>query len=189
MEKKSNDEKSQLLNMLNDHSLSAIELNSVGNAFRDLDEYELSEKAFLKSIELNPSYDAPYAHLISLYAKQNKFDLCEEIYQKGSKNAIEKTYIMYHDGRSRFLKGDYNGSLMAGRCILIDDKWQNEEAIIMVIKSIVMLIKNEQSKDPDIDLQEAYLAWKRGLILFPDSQELLQYSKMFAEWEKVVKEN
>jgi len=52
-----------------------------------------------------------------------------------------------------------------------------------------MLIKKKQSKDPDIDLQEAYLAWKRGLILFPDSRELLIYSNMFAAWEKIVKEN
>ena len=189
MEKKSNNDKDQLLNMLDDHTLSAMELNSVGNAFRNLDEYELAEKAFLKSIELNPSYDAPYAHLISLYAKLNKFDLCEEIYQKGSKNATKKTYIMYHDGRLRFLQEDYKGSLMAGRCILIDDQWQNEEAIGMVIESLLMLIKNKQSENPAIDLQEAYEAWKRGLILFPNSQELLRYSKMFAEWEKVVKEN
>ena len=189
MERKSNDEKKQLLNILNDHTLSAIELNTVGNAFRGLDEYELAEKSFLKSIELDPTYDAPYAHLISLYAQLNKFDLCEEIYQKGSKNAIEKTYIMYHDGRSRFLRGDYSGSLMAGRCILIDDQWQNEEAIVMVIESLVMLIKKKQSIDPDIDLQEASVAWKRGLSLFPDSEELLRYSNMFAAWEKVVKEN
>ena len=82
MEKKSNDDKDQLLNMLNDDTLDAMELNTVGNAFRSFDEYELAEKAFLKSIELNPSYDAPYAHLISLYAKLNKFDLGEDIYQK-----------------------------------------------------------------------------------------------------------
>jgi tetratricopeptide (TPR) repeat protein len=189
MEKRSNDDKDQLLNTLNDHSLSAMELNSVGNAFRDLDKYELAEKAFLKSIELNPSYDAPYAHLISLYAKLNKFDLCEEIYQKGSKNATEKTYIMYHDGRSRFLRGDYNGSLMAARCILIDDEWQNENAILMVIESLLMLIKSKQSEDPAIDLQEAYSAWKSGLTLFPHSRELLQYFDMFDQWEKALEEN
>ena len=40
MEMRSNNEKDQLLNKFNDHTLSAIELNSVGNAFRRLDEYE-----------------------------------------------------------------------------------------------------------------------------------------------------
>ncbi len=177
-------DKNELLNIVEEYTLTATQLNTMGNAFRNFDEFELAEKYFLQSIELAPEYDEPYAHLISLYAKQNKFDLCEAIYQKGSKNATKKTYIMYHDGRVSFLKGDYHGSLMAGRCILIDEKWHYEDAIVLVIKSLLMLIKSNQSENLENDFHEAYLAWKTGLTLFPNSEELLQLSKTFSEKEK-----
>ncbi|MEK6782616.1 MAG: hypothetical protein AABY93_12980 [Bacteroidota bacterium] len=173
--------KEELVHALDSYRLTPTQLNSIGNAFRNLDELELAEKAFLKSIDLAPGYDEPYAHLISLYGKLNRFDLCEAIYQKGSKLATKKTYIMYHDGRLKFLKGDYNGSLVAGRCILIDEQWRDENAIVLVIKSLLMLIKTNQSENSDNDLQEAKLAWKRGLTLFPGSQELLELSKAFSK--------
>jgi len=84
--------KNELINILESYSLSATQANSVGNAFRHLDEFQLAEKYFLLSIELDPKYDEPYAHLISLYAQQGKFDLCESIFQQGNKNATKKTY-------------------------------------------------------------------------------------------------
>lgn len=174
-------DKSELLKITDEFALTSFQFNSVGTAFRQLGELTLAEKYFLMSIEINPKYDEPYAHLISLYAEQNKFDLCETIYQQGSKNATKKTYIMYHDGRVSFLKGNYQGSLMAGRCILIDEEWRDEKAIVLVIKSLLMLIKNNQSKDIESDFQEARLAWKKGLTIFPDSDELLQLSRIFSD--------
>ena len=69
---------------------------------------------------------------------------------------------------------------MAGRCILIDENWNYEDAIILVIKSLLMLIRNEQSENIDSDFEEAQGACEKGLTLFPDSEELLKLSKIFS---------
>jgi tetratricopeptide (TPR) repeat protein len=173
----------ELLTIANQYDLSQYQSNSLGNAFRSINELDLAERYFLKSIALDPSYDEPYGNLISLYAQQGKFDACNEIYKLGSRNAAKKTFIMYQDGRVHFLQGDYQTSLFAGRCILIDDKWQNEDAIAMVIKSILMLIRAGQSENIDADFEEAETACKRGLLLFPDSEQLKQLSGYFVEAE------
>lgn len=57
----------------------------------------------------------------------------------------------------------------------------DENAIVLVIKSLLMLIKTNQSENSENDFVEAQLAWQRGLSLFPDSEDLLQFSKTLSE--------
>jgi len=45
--------------------------NGLGNAYRDLKDFDNAEKAYLDAIKLNPKYNFPYNGLGILYADKN----------------------------------------------------------------------------------------------------------------------
>jgi len=173
--------KEQLLEILNKYIFKSQHLNLIGTAFRNLNEFDLAEKSYKDAIELLPEYDEPYSNLLSLYIAHEKYDLCEDVYRQGMNNAIKKSFIVYQDGRLAFIKGKFEQSLSAARSILSAEVMNYEPAFILGIHSLLSLIKKQ--KDIEQNANEAFEMWKMGMIVFPESQSLIELSKYFEDNE------
>ncbi len=167
----------QLIAISTKFILEAQHLDSIGNAFKNLNEYRLAEKAYIDAIELLPEFDKPYGNLLSLYIDQGKYELCEDIYHKGMTEADKKPYIIYQDGRLSFIQGNFRKSLMVARYILMDEGIEDEPAFVLAIHSLLSLIK--QQKDVEKNYYEASKMWKAGISIFPDSPALIELTKHF----------
>jgi tetratricopeptide (TPR) repeat protein len=175
-------DKAKLLNIQDRYILQGNHYDLVGTAFRNMGEYGLSEKAYLKAVELSPELENPYANLLSLYILQKKYDLCESIYNKGMHNITDphkQSAIVYQDGRLQFAKGDYSTSLSAAHSVLNVEKFQHEGAFVLAIHSLLSMIK--QGIDRDENCEQAFELWKFGLSVFPDSEALNELSHFFTE--------
>lgn len=173
--------KDELLEIIDKYSLESHHLNLIGNAFRAINEFDLAEHAFFKSIELMPEYDEPYGNLISLYIIQEKYDQCEDVYLKGMKSATKKSFIIFQDGRLAFIKRNFDQSLMAARTVLMDENMDYEPAFILAIHSLLSLIKEGKGENIKNYCSEASETWQTGINKFPQSDDLKQLSKYFID--------
>jgi tetratricopeptide (TPR) repeat protein len=174
----------QLLDILNDYILQGNHYDLIGTSFRNLGEYDLSEKAYLRAIELSPELENPYANLLSLYILQDKYWLCDEIYHKGMRNvtnANAQSAIVFQDGRLQFAKGNYQLALSAARSVLNVEKFQHEGAFVLALHSLLSLIKQEEDVSDNCD--EAIKLWTIGISIFSESEELKELSKYFTDEE------
>ena len=173
--------KQQLLEIINKYILKSYHLNLIGNAFRNLNEYSLAENAYKDAIKLTPEFDEPYGNLLSLYISQQKNELFEEVYRQGMHSATKKSFIIYQDGRLSFIRGNFKQSLMAAKCVLTDDFFQDEAAFILGLHSLLSLVK--QGEDVENNFNEAIKMWEMGISIFPESQSLKELSEYFEENE------
>ena len=172
--------KQQLIGLQNKYILQGNHYDLIGTAFRNMKEFDLSEKAYLKAIELFPEFENSYANLISLYILQRKYDLCDDIYGKASRNISDehkRSVVIYQDGRLQFAKGKYSTALMAARSVLTVENFQHEGAFVLAIHSLLSLIKEQV--DVEHNYGEALKMWKFGLSIFTDSKDLNEFAKYF----------
>jgi tetratricopeptide (TPR) repeat protein len=174
--------KYELINIRENFQLDAEQLNLLGNAFRQIVEYGLAEKAYLTALELSPEYENPYANLLSLYILQEKYGLCEEIYLKGMRlSSGRQSVIVYQDGRLHYIKGDYNMAFKAAQSCLTVEKFQDEPSFELAVKALLALVK--QGKDTEKNHERARELWKMGINIFPDSERMKELSKYFTNDE------
>jgi tetratricopeptide (TPR) repeat protein len=170
--------KGQLIEIQKDYILQAEHFNSIGTAFRRLEEYDLAEENYLHAIELSPEYEDPYANLLSLYILLEKYDQYEMIYHKGMANSSgSKSSIVYQDGRLHFIKGNYHKALMAARSCLTVEQFQDELSFVLAIKSLLALVK--QGEEVEENNKEAKSLFEFGMKIFPDSALLKELSNRF----------
>lgn len=150
----------------------------IGNSFLYIEEYKLSERAYLRAIDLMPEYHEPYSSLLSLYILLERYDECEKIYLAGMKNADKKSSIMYQDGRLAFIKGNYEQSLLAARAIMIDEEMKHEKSLILALESLAELIKNGKKEEHEEEINRMI---EIGTINFPFSIEVWQVMDTFKE--------
>jgi len=116
-----------------------------------------------------------------LYIAQQKFELFEDVYRKGMKSAAKKSFIIYQEGRLSFIRGDFKQSLMAAKCVLADEQFQDEDAFILGLNSLFSLIN--QNDNEENNFNDATEMWEMATSIFPDSQPLKKFSKYFSENE------
>ena len=173
--------KKQLQKLQDNYTLQANHYDLIGTAFRNMEEYELSEKAYMQAIELSPGFEDPYANLLSLYIRQGKYEQCEAIYRKGMDNSSgSKSSIVFQDGRLHFIKGNYELALHAARSILNVERFQDEYAFVLAVKSMIALAK--QGVDREENYTEAKKLCQFGLSIF-NSEQLRELEKSLPETE------
>ncbi|MDR2970781.1 MAG: hypothetical protein LBU83_02455 [Bacteroidales bacterium] len=170
--------KKQLLDIQDNYILQANHFDLIGTAFRNLEEYELAEKAYFKAIELKADYEDPYSNLMSLYILQKKYDHCEAIYRKGMDNSSDsKSSIVYQDGRLMFVKGNYEMAFRAAQSVLNVEQLEHEGAFVLAIHALLSLIG--EGKETESTISQAVQLWKVGVSKFPKSQPLKELAHFF----------
>ena len=84
-------------------------LNNLGLSHKNLLEYDLAEKSFLKTLNINSKYINAYINLGNLKRDLNKFDEAIELYEKALSISKENPVIYYslalaHQGIGNFEK-------------------------------------------------------------------------------------
>ncbi len=169
----------QLHDIMDRYELTALNYNSIGNAFRELGAYEKAEKAYLRSIEMAPSYDESYGNLLSLYIKTQNFDNYEDIYKKGMENADKKSFIIYQDGRHHFLQGNYEMALTAARANFMDEGFEDELIFDLGLRALIQLIRKGDNREAYIE--EAFKLWEIARTTIPDSDTVREFTHFFEE--------
>ena len=93
--------------------------NYLGVAWRAKNDFAEAEKAFLKAIELNQTYNHPYLNLAALYQRQKKFDLAEQIIEQGLRKCSQVQEL-------RILKKSLESRATVSACMMV----KNEEELL-----------------------------------------------------------
>lgn len=171
----------ELQNLMREYDLTATELNLIGNAFRTMDEFELAERTFKKSISEARGYDEPYGNLLSLYCLQKRYDEGRALFGDALKHARKHSFVWYHFGRLCALSGDYDGAVDAAYAALKGENYEFEAAYELGVHALFARIGKKRSENPEKDLEDAYNLLTVGRNKFPDSPELKELAKVFEE--------
>lgn len=164
----------QLNEIKEKYILNEYHSNIIGLSYRKLGNYEMAEQLYLNAIKLKPDYEEPYGNLMSLYITLEKWDMYEDIYNKGIINAPSNSFIIYQDGRYQFFIGNYEMAYKAALSVLNQENKQNESAFILGLKSLLKLSNTNNIEDKGKYLAEARLLLEKALTIFPKSIELIK---------------
>jgi tetratricopeptide (TPR) repeat protein len=171
----------ELQNLMREYDLTATELNLVGNAFRTMDELELAERAFKRSISKDKGYDEPYGNLLSLYCLQTRYDEGRALLDDALKHAQKHSFVWYHFGRMCVLSGDFDTAVAAAYAALEGEDYEFEAAYELGVRALFARIGQKKSENPDKDLKDAHNLIAVGLDKFPDSAELKELAQVFED--------
>lgn len=171
----------ELQNLMAEYDLTATELNLVGNAFRTMDELELAERTFKKSISEAGSYDEPYGNLLSLYCLQKRYDEGRALLDDALKHAQKHSFIWYHFGRMCALSDDFDSAVAAAYAALEGENYEFEAAYELGVRALFARIGQKKSPNPDKDLEDAHKLLTVGLNKFPDSAALKELAEVFED--------
>jgi tetratricopeptide (TPR) repeat protein len=90
------------------NSNSAAVWNKIGMAYHHLFALEEAEKAYSKSLELNPRYAPAANNLAAVYYAQHDLSKAEHYYKKALKYAAEDPVIYCNLGTAYFAEGKYS---------------------------------------------------------------------------------
>ena len=173
--------KDELQDLMREYDLTATELNLVGNAFRTMDELELSEHTFKKSISKDKRYDEPYGNLLSLYSLQKRYEEGGALLDDALKHARKHSFVLYHFGRMSALSGDFDSAVNAAYAALDGENYEFEAAYELGVRALLTRIGQKKSDNPENDLEEAHKLLRVGLNRFPDSAELKELAEVFED--------
>lgn len=169
----------ELQNLMREHDLTATELNLVGNAFRTMDELELAERTFKKSISKAKGYDEPYGNLLSLYSLQKRYDEGRALLEDALRHVQKHSFVWYHFGRMCALAGDYDSAVNAAYTALEGENYEFEAAYELGVHALLTRIGQKKSTNPEKDREDAHKLLTVGLDKFPDSAELKKLAEVF----------
>ncbi|HTA81916.1 MAG TPA: tetratricopeptide repeat protein [Bacteroidia bacterium] len=77
-----------------------------GSAYRELKNYPMAEKCFLRTIEVNPKYDMAYIYLSKLYESEGKYDEVLKLNENAVKNGHATDAVYVSIGKVYLIMGD-----------------------------------------------------------------------------------
>ncbi len=125
--------------------------NFMGLAYKAKDNLEKSRGAFLKAIELNPSYDHPYLNLANFLLFKGEYKEADRIVEKGLKNCSQVQEL-------RLMKKSLENKATVSACMIV----KNEEVLLPgCLESIrnwvdEIIIVDTGSTDRTIEIAETY---------------------------------
>ncbi|MBM74749.1 MAG: hypothetical protein CMK59_05065 [Proteobacteria bacterium] len=95
--------------------------NNLGNAFHAQHDYHKAAQAYLKVLEINPSYTKAYSHLGLCFMKTEAFERSEEFHQKALKLEPQNPTFLYNAALMYHRKNDpITAEVMFRKAISID---------------------------------------------------------------------
>ncbi len=125
--------------------------NFMGLAYKAKDNLKDAREAFLKAIELSPSYDHPYLNLANFLIFKGEYEEADKIIEKGLKNCSQVQEL-------RLLKKSLENKATVSACMIV----KNEEVLLPgCLESIrnwvdEIIIVDTGSTDRTVEIAESY---------------------------------
>ncbi len=173
----------QLKKLTQDYTLLAHHWNLIANSYKQFQEYDLAEKAYLKAIELDKTNEDHYGNLLALYIKTDNYTNYENIYSAGMANANPRSYIVLKDGMYHYKQKNYDMAHSAALSVLTAKQMQDENAFILAVTSLFSWALEIENKEEVYEkFMEGIEMLRLGLIVFPNSEHLNSIKSEYLEY-------
>lgn len=125
--------------------------NYLGVAYKAKEDFPKAEKAFLKVIELKPSYEHAYLNLASLYQNMNEYSKAERIVEKGLKKCSQVQEL-------RMIKKTLENKATICACMIVKDEEELLPGCLESIRSWIddIIIVDTGSTDRTVEIARSY---------------------------------
>lgn len=172
-----------LVEMLEMYRFSAQQLILLGHAAGKLGNAWITEMSFTEAIELEPDNSQAYGDVISYHAAQNQWNTAREFWEQGMLKASEKHYIHYHYGRALFMQELYQEAVSEALEGLQELEYNSEEFFLLALHSYLGVLSKGKKMDSVEVFSNAKNLWSKALMLFPESDGLIDLGNVLSKDE------